>query len=365
MRRASLIAFFLGAVIVACQLIAGIDDRTVFSRDGGEAGSADPCQSSGFPSAPDPSTSDPSDPIDVTLALHTIDTGTKVNPPQTWGFNLDKTCTCPQPNACKADQAFCDREAGVDDEGQNVFTELQTAAKAFDAGGFFDDSFFNNALIAGQSGLLVRLRGYNGKADDAQVKVAIYSSPGIETPTTPNWDGNDQWKVDTNYLNPTWDKPKYEADAYVRNFLLVASAAQIPIVVGSTSGQTVEINLNSGYIVAQLSVMGNQVDKMKGTLAGRWKAEDFLTSLQSVPDPVFKPGYLCQGRGIFIVIQKAVCGHRDVIAQKDNGNLNLVCDAVSFGVGFDALPAHSGAPTMPSATGYNCDGGVNYSATCN
>jgi hypothetical protein len=372
MRRAFFGVTIGGAAIVACQLLAGIDDRTVYVGDAQtpDASSGDPCAEVGIPPAPDPSTSKSTDGVEAIFALYAVDTGTSMGKAtRPWGFNLDKRCTCPGPPSCAAVNAqLCDYEGGVDDEGQNVFTELQTYAMQLDAGAFFDDSLFNKALQSGASGLLLRLRGYNGQDDDAEVQVALYSSPA--SMGAPQWDGGDPWSVDQRYvMDGGVDQPLYEVAGWVRNGTLIASPAQIPIVIGSMMGQPVRMQLYSGYIVAKIEKQGAQITGLKGMLAGRWKAAEFLKSLESVPDPLDMSRALC-GDGTtdaglsltYVAIREAVCRHRDLTANPDNDNKNFKCDAVSFGIGIEMRRARFGNVVMAPQAPQGC--GPGWTAVC-
>lgn len=364
-------AMAIGAGLLgACQLIAGIDDRKLgdgggLDGAGGEGGPTDPCGEIGFPTAPDRSTTSASDAVDVTLALYAVDTGTNAGKlTRGLGLNLDRACTCPAPQTCAPNTMntpFCDDAGGVDNEGQQVFAQLQGVAAAFDAGAFFNDDLFNNALKAGNSGVLLRVRGYNGKPDDAEVQVAIYSSLG--SVGTPQWAGNDTWRVDQSYVSGSVDAPVYEVTGWVRGGTLVASPRLIPILIGSTVGQPVKVTLDSGHILGQLDLQGGVVRGLKGTLAGRWKARDFLTNLQGVPDPVQAGQYLCGSSLTYTVIKSSVCNHRDIADNPDNDGKNTTCDAVSMAIGFDARPARLGPIQAAPAPLTPCDAG--WVGSCN
>jgi hypothetical protein len=357
-RRAAVLAVLgiAGAQqLFACQLVAGIDDRKV--ADSGSTlpdGGGDPCAEVGFPTAPDRSTTAPSDAVESITALYRVDTGTSMGAVvKPWGLNLDKTCTCPASEACAvpAGRKFCDREGGLDNEGAQILAQLQGVAKTFDAGAFFDDSLFNNALQAGLSGVILRVKGYNGQADDAEVQVSIYSSLGTTAPA--QWTGNDTWRIDQTY--GSLGSPNYETTGWVRGYTLVASPRQIPIVIGSAMVQPVKIVLESGHIVAKLDVMGNQIRSIQGTLSGRWKAREFLKGLQGIPDPVSTGQYLCgNNSATYSLVQAAVCNHRDVPSSPDNDGKGAPCDAVSMSVGFESRPALFGPLEPPQAPPMPC-----------
>jgi hypothetical protein len=63
------------------------------------------------------------------------------------------------------------------------------------------------------------------------------------------------------------------------------------------------------------------------------------------------------------VIKNTVCKHRELNANPDNDNRNFVCDAVSFGIGFQAKVAQFGSVVAPAPPVYGC--GPNWKAQCN
>ncbi len=81
------------------------------------------------------------------------------------GFDLDETCTCPGPDSCVASDAGtrCDLAGGVDNAFSNFVQSFSSATNIFNA------SDIDATLASGHSGLLVRVKGYNGQANDTQV----------------------------------------------------------------------------------------------------------------------------------------------------------------------------------------------------
>ena len=133
MRSRWILAVGAGALAcaAACQVILGIDDRSVYvdagevGADTGSAGDAGACRSPNVPAAPDLSTSDPTDPYGVITALSKLDLGMDGG---TYGFNLDRACTCPEPDTCQRPLAngkklppACDEPNGVDNAGKPLF----------------------------------------------------------------------------------------------------------------------------------------------------------------------------------------------------------------------------------------------------
>jgi hypothetical protein len=348
---------------VACQILAGIDDRSLYTGSGdagpgAEGGAIDPCREPNVPRAPNLSTSSPSDNIEGVLALSMLHLG--LDGGVTYGFNLDKACTCPEPDTCQrpASQArACDEEAGVDNAGRPLFQE-------FSAANLITESTLNNAIQQGLAGLFVRVQQYNGKEDDAIVSFAVYASPGFTgyPDAGPKFDGTDKWYVDQGSLTGlTVDSPKYSADqAYVSKGVLVASL-NFPIIIGGANINPVIIELESGKIAAKLTVTGGKITGMSGSLAGRWPVTKMLTSLQNVKDPLSPGNHLCGADPTFQSIKPGLCNAVDITSDPTNDGTGI-CDAVSMGLGFEASPAVFGVALPTPGSPNFCDAG--YVATC-
>ena len=341
--------------LAACQLIAGIDDRKVYVPDvgtpdtGGEA-AVDPCQQPDVPPPPSSLTSSGSDSVVITAALSRIMLGSTDGGPY-YGFNLDKTCTCPQAESCthSGSQQTCDDEGGIDNYARHIFEETNLTS----------ESNLNNAVQTGLSGALIKISDYNGKADDAVVTVTVYGSLGYESyPAAPKWDGTDRWTVDPGSANG----PYFTNNAYVAGSKLVASL-NFPIIVGSAYTNPVTIELVSGRIVADLQMNGTSLVKMTGLLGGRWDPARFLPSLQHVPDPTLDGGWLCGTDTTYQFVKAVICANTDINADPQFDNQGGQCNAVSMGLGFEASPAVLGnvGPTVDA--GAPC--GASWTDKCN
>lgn len=356
------------AAVAACQLIAGIDDRTVWTPDGGDAGfgdAADPCRSVNVPPAPDLSTSSPSDPYDYVAVLSQLHLGVGPDAGGPYGFNLDHTCTCPEKDSCvrgitgdggKLPPA-CDEPAGIDNTGRPLFA-------LFAGSNLISEDLLNNSIKAGIVGIFVRIKSYNGQKDDAQVQVAVYSSLGWSGPPDggPKFDGNDSWLVDNGSVTGgNLDAPRYTTTSgYVRDGTLVATL-KFPIIIGSKVLDPIVIELQSGLIVAKLELAGTALAKMTGRLAGRWEASRMLTSLQAVADPLQPTQRLCGSNPTYQAIKPRICEFVDITADPTDDGTG-VCNALSMGLGFDAVPAKFGPLRDAGPAATPC--GANYTDSC-
>jgi len=350
------------SVVLACQLLAGIDDRTL--GDGGQGDSGvDPCTTDPNipPSAGD--TQGASNVDDVVAVLHTLNLGLDTDA-GLLGFNLDSQCTCPGPGSCSTKDGgkWCDGEGGVDNSGRDIFSTFS---------GFITQDMMNQSIAQGVFGAFIRIADFNGGPNDSQVKVAVYSSLGFDGPGQPKFDGTDYWSVDNGSLTGAGDAGDINLAAntatvaYVANDTLVAYV-KIPIVIGSTQ-YPVTVNLDSGLIVAKLTMSADRQSlvSMTGTLAGRWDTTKLLTSLQSLPDPLGDGGsHVCNNNGsaIYSAAQTTICNDVDIVADKSADNQGVPCNAVSMALGFTATPAHFGSQKNAPAAGTPC--GASYTASC-
>lgn len=319
------------------------------------------CGSKSWPSPPaaaDPSNED----VEVIVAVRTVDFGEgDLTSGPLVGFDLDGRCSCaddgptcmtPEP----AKQA-CDGPQGID----NGIAELFGAAAIFDES--FTSTYHATRADAGAWSILVRIRGYNGEANDNQVQVAMFPSGGLdEDPchdgSPPAWDGSDAWPImsvslegpggggggggaggaacgDPEPAGYSLENPKYVDDAaYVTNHVLVASLPEAGIALDATGAG---INLVGGFLTGTLEQVGGAWHLTNGTLAGRWPLADLFGAFSDLGSD---GDGLCTDDSTYQLIRDAICGKRDITAQISGPT--ATCDAVSFGMAFQAEPAQLG-----------------------
>ena len=353
--RLALAAILLTAlgVVTACQLIAGIGDKTLW--DGAVVNN--PCGPPDLPPIPS-SDPDPTTKKTFTAALSKIYLGDSDGGPY-YGFNLDKTCTCQgQLESCfGGDAAHCDDDGGIDNYARHAFEAINSLVPD---GGVITEARFNLALASGLSGALIQVSNYNGLADDTAVTVTIYGSQGYEgfPDAAPKLDGTDRWIIDPGSVGGQY----FTDNAYMTNFTLVATALNFPIIVGSAITQPVTIKLDEGIIRAHIDVVGTQMTITNGVLGGRWDPAKFLPSLAPVPDPIFG-GYLCGDADLtYQILKKDICASTD-INKSSSGDQSGACNSVSMGLGFEAVPAVMGDAGPPIDAGAPC--GPTWTDSCN
>jgi hypothetical protein len=332
----------LGAT-AACQLIAGLGDRTVGVADSG-AGDVNVCTSVGLAPPPADAASSPDDSVSIVAALEDVDFALDGGTTNVYGLNLDSTCTCPGPDSCvRPNEAgpACDVRDGIDIGGRALF---QLASEF----GVVSQLQLNQALQQGQSGVLIGVTQYNGTPNDSSVNVSVFTSLGIAEGTTPQFDGTDVWTVqDTSLFGMTLTPDggyiaQTTTTGYVTNGTLVATFNVLPLTVGSSTDSPVTLALSNGSILAQIT-QTNSVYKLSGTLAGRWPINTMLTSFQAFIDPNSPTEHLCGTDTTYQLLKSVSCPLPDITDNPANDNRGSPCNALGIGLHFDAVSAQLGA----------------------
>lgn len=396
-RRLALVAFLVGGLLVACQLVAGIDrvekeDTPALLPDAGpEAAPAipDPCSHA----APPPPPAKDDDPVfenqlaPFYVAMSEIHLFGKSDAGAVEGYDLDGVCTCDDRvgaaheggSACIGPRT-CDREGGIDN---GTLSLLDLFGAFLPPGVDLDTAASLNTRIAlGDKGLLLVISNYNGRANDKEVNVGLIVSHGIQDgsgcgtdmgvpnpPYPPGWCGKDKWSVDPDAVigaAPPY-APSLAASAYVTDHRLVISNEkgyfQVPF-------GDVSLTMFSPIVVATivpLDATGNPRDPNgpplgktdgnfrldDGVMAGRLPASSML----AVSGALRAPGtadagpdqkYLCQS-GLFDVLKGSLCGTRDIASSKQvDFDPKATCDAISTTSTFRARPAAPGSRYRPA-----------------
>lgn len=324
-------------VVVACTLAYPLDEyRTQAVASGGPAqvdAGPDAC-GLGLPGRP--TDTDAADGPDLYFAISAIEVGSKLPKLTFERRNLDGLCTCAPDNmlnrsACKppgTEREFCDIDIGVDNAGGDLLDEVLQLA-----GG---TRSFTDSLLAGSSGLAIRVRKYNGKPNDPDVEVMVV--PVVEqTSPLPKWDGTDVRNPNTLWLTsatPTLVSTTYDAKAFVRDGVLVASfSGEIPF--GDFVLKTVDFRL-AGKLEGGLLRQGN--------LMFRSPAGEFVRSLAELPGKNPDAG-TCSGP-IFDAIKSRICTRRDLPIDPKQDGTDAPCAAVSFTFRFDTQKISLGEPRL-------------------
>jgi hypothetical protein len=362
----------------SCGLVLDDFQKVAAPMDAGSDVDAAPlgCQSISYPDPPEGAPDNPSDAIEFTGAVRTIDLGEGGDKTNPVGLNLDKFCTClgegpsckDPPFATKEDH--CDDKGGVDNAASRLFAALGLALPVDK----FGSAFYSNKAEEGFWTLLLRVTGYNGELDDPRVTVAIYGPAGLQASsksgmgstdggggagasdpcqtdpdagpiveTIPCWNGHDVWRVGETSVGPSKsvDEPLYfDENAYVSKGTLVASVTETTLSLGGATSY-LGIKLTAGTIVG--AIQAPQVDGLgfrivNGTLAARWKTADIFQTLSTFSSDGEN---LCKDdEPVYSLFKERVCGFVDISSTL--GGATLVCDSISFGMRFSTFPVKLG-----------------------
>ncbi|MCK6587318.1 MAG: hypothetical protein HUU21_31635 [Polyangiaceae bacterium] len=334
----------------ACSLAVDLDGLSGAPPSGGDAGADDDAGPTGcahvtYP--PPPASAAEGGDIDFTVAVRAIDIGEGTS--NTTGLDLDKTCTCHfnEGASCiyppySADKDHCDDPEGRD----NSIAKLFETFSLFIGQDEFGSKHFSDRAEMGRWSLLIRVYGYNGEPDDAQVTLAIYPTGWNDAALpAPAWDGNDVWPASAASLEDgvSLEKPRFtDPKAYVSGGVLVGTLPEVLLNLSGTSGD-LGVRLTAGTLMGRIEKTGDRYNLTGSVIAARWKATDLfrVTSSIEVND---KP--LCNdGSFEYKQFKEIVCGHVDIASSL--GAPSTVCDALSFGMNFSTEPALLGTPYTP------------------
>ncbi len=313
------------------------------------------------PMIADDNTSYP-DQAGVTFAFDDIriDTGDfDASLPKPQGFDLDMTCTCPEPSSCAppdAGSSVCDGPGGRDNSTGALIAGLAGVVPGL------TPALLRKRIHDGAFTFLVHVVGWNGKADDPKLAADVRTSSGwyaprddagmiilddAGAPLRPAFDGTDVWNIDPSAIINPDDVPNKDcrttpcvsiaadANAYVANGVLVAHFDRVPLTLVSDTGifpvRYVDVIL-SGPITKT---------SLRGELAGRWPIDSVLAASAGIRDPITDAS-ICPGSDGYRLFKETVCGAADITSNAALDGKNAPCDALSESLGFTSVLATAG-----------------------
>ena len=371
---------------------AGSESPTEFdplSCNGGECwwseDTADGCRSASAPSADDRPLEDPDNPgsdvgdiylgwTKIRLGATLPDGSSDIDAWQGFGLDLDGVCTNAEGCAATSGAISCISPAPqIPFDGaqcrDNTFARLQPVASMVpEIGATFgiSEQVFNCELWHGSYNVVTRIRGYNGQRDDAHVRVDFYVSDGLEramgwscplenfAETYPLWRTSATWRIDESTLSGPIetagelpDAVAADPDAYVRDGYLVARSpdgTNFRLIGNGMPYRGFPLRTYGGYWLGHLQRAQDGTWTMRdGLTAGRIKREDLIKGFREV-------GF-CPGQGVdtfYDAMVTYVQENADVLADGSN-DPSAECDAMSFGIAFEASQLTPGAagPVLP------------------
>lgn len=334
--------------MASCATIVGLDDDY---RRGETGGGGNPAAGGGgtmsggggsggcaLAVAPDPpAVADDGGAIEFVAALRTIDLDEK-DFAVTIGLDLDGVCTCDAdtpPSCTPTVETVCDGPGGIDNAVGLIFAQVyDLSSHAITSGQI------SSAADSGFWTSLLRVRGYNGKPDDAKVEAMIYATQGVNAGMpTPKWNGTDAWPVDASSVADPADLDSAliaSTDGYVANGVLVVHIPSERLRMRSPLF-AMDLDLSDVVIRAKLEAAAGGYRLIDGVTAGKWPLPNAFPGLASIR--YVGGNKLCTDDDDYDAVKTAICGNPDLRADGTTG----VCDALSFGAKFTADPAQLGS----------------------
>jgi hypothetical protein len=355
----------LALALGSCTLLNPLDGYTggsVIAVEGG--GASDPPGNDASTNElrrppPRPTRDDPGESISAfTLAfdqLAVANTG-----PGATGYDLDgqNTCNGGAPSCTRS--AACDGPQGIDNALAPLFSTFSAIAGP---SGLNADP--GSPLRRGRATLLLRIRDWNGKANDTSVTVGLFYSFGTDGSQdagtafwnedagtlAPKGDGTDVWTYDPTSL--FGGQPRIvDPTAYVSNNTLVVSLPNFAVVLGSMR-LTMQDGILTGRLASFPQTGGHRI--VEGVLQGRQQLEDALTELQVFRSPLPPFEYLCRDSATYGAIREQLCKGADLRVNPKEDGTGLPCNALSQAYTFSAIPAIEGPPFEPPPPQRHCD----------
>lgn len=381
-KRMALVAGVLGALLAACQLIAGVEQEADTPRpekappvpDAGPP-DVDPCPHARPPGPPSGATENTKS-TTHTFAVRNVVVGGLDDLPST--FDFDNLCSCqnrdmrdPNPPATSCVQAVpactpsgnTDDDRGADLGGKGLVQRLKSTLETFTRAELHDK------FESGQRGILIRVGDYNETLNDASVTVALVSSVGIfrrpdRTATrdagaceqyatdaqAPSWadDAGDTWYRENKGV------PVTTASGYVVDGKLVIDSAATSYKV-PMFGQFLEES--HPILVAELGKTADKAMTLRGNLVGITSASKVLRLFGTFQDPLSpgKDSGLCDNPTIVSVFTEGMCNSRDLLELGKDPT--APCDAFALALGMEAFEITEGpdSPDCPTLPTYACD----------
>jgi hypothetical protein len=298
--------------------------------------------------------------IELVAAMKTVDLGEAKGPDKPTytgiGFDLDHACTtadpatssCREPEFATANHA--DGPGGRDNAVGALVDKVHSTL-----GDAFGSQTYNDTIAQGNASILVRVRGWNGEPDDADVEVSLYVADVLGT--SPAWDGDDAWPVRSDSLVPSGDptqassydieRPKYaDPHGYVSGGKLVASLAHASILLTNAlfpgKSTPISLNLDGAFLVGTIEGPNGGRYLSDVTLAGVWPTNDLVHQLGHFPDPINRNTSLCMTSAVsYPTFRDQVCSFTDIY---DGPQATKVtpCNGLSFAIQLQTAPAKIG-----------------------
>lgn len=217
----------------------------------------------------------------------------------------------------------------------------------------FSEALLNCNLHRGSYTVVLKVSAYNGTANDSEVRIDVYSSPGVVTAlpwecspddsgaSYPLWRASAAFKIDSNDLvDPMGeagnlpDSKMADPNAYVRDGYLVAHFPDgyvTRLAPDDTRTRGLALKSQQSILTGRLYRAQDATWHIRdGIVAGRIRSDDLIQTFRALG--------VCPGVGVDSFYDLAVAlttENADVLADGTDAS-DRACDAVSFGIGYEA-----------------------------
>jgi len=263
---------------------------------------------------------------------------------QEYGYDIDGLISTPDSDDLCApvsggspDAAYPDGRDGIDNSfGRNVLPILVGIDASVEA-------TVNGALAVGETAPLLSLVQLGDGASYRPMLARAYAT--VDLGAAPRWDGTDAFDVDPAGLvnPPDLESARASYPGYLVDDTWVSGTpADFEITLTIGGGHLFHLRLSAAVVTMRLDAAHESADM--GTVSGVVRTEDLVAELRAYAGGI-DPGF-CSGPaidGIVTQVERA----SDILSDgtQDAGS---PCDAISVGLGFDAVLAlRSGVRTPP------------------
>lgn len=223
----------------------------------------------------------------------------------------------------------------------------------------FGTPTYNDQIKAGKVSLLLGIKGYNGQPDDDQVELTVYTPGGsmsdagqVDGRVRPVFDGRDVWPVALESFrenNPANGPSTMTTQGYVKDNVVVGSLGkiQLRLRIGISEIETtdLQITFSQTFFTAQVKKEPDNLWHLhNGQISAYWTTKDLFAQVKYFPNPLktdanADPAKLCMNLPLqYPVVRAIICDSADISSTPNAPN--PVCDAVSVGIGFEAVQAN-------------------------
>ena len=298
--------------------------------------------------------------IEFTVAVYDVDFGDIAGNPKEIGYDLDSRCTCLGEGSSCLREAWATADACDGPDGRDNATGIMMTKLAALFGSFSSTEWSANAK-KGIWSMLLRVRDYNGEANDDRVRLewfvpSQFSADKADNDVEPVWDGSDAWPIRSESLEAvdggeySFEKPKYfDTHAYVTEGILVGSFPESVFQIDDDYA----LDFTGSFITARIESTAQGWMLTEGLLASRWALSSILAQIGRL-HLMNKP--VCTDHIAYPELKREFCSYADIYSGV--GTPTTPCDSVSLGMRFEARPALLGTIIIKDPSERFCDPSV-------